>query len=98
VDALYDRARKAGAIGGKLTGAGGGGFLLLFVPPERRAAVLAELRGLLHVPFALESAGSAIVFNDPGVDYQEAEDARRARPALAFASCPRRCDYSRYSP
>ena len=40
VDALYEQARAAGAVGGKLTGAGGGGFLLLFVPPEKRASVL----------------------------------------------------------
>ena len=39
VDELYERARSAGAVGGKLTGAGGGGFLLLFVPPEKQAAV-----------------------------------------------------------
>ncbi len=76
VDALYDRARAAGAVGGKLTGAGGGGFLLLFVPPERRASVLAALRGKIHVPFAFESAGSQIIFYDPGVDYREAELAR----------------------
>jgi D-glycero-alpha-D-manno-heptose-7-phosphate kinase len=76
VDALYDRARAAGAVGGKLTGAGGGGFLLLFVSPERRASVLAALRGKIHVPFAFESAGSQIIFYDPGVDYREAEEAR----------------------
>ncbi len=81
IDALYDRARAAGAIGGKLTGAGGGGFLLLFVPPRKRRAVLEALGNLLHVPFAFENAGSQIIFNEPGVDYQEAEKARgKARP------------------
>ena len=45
LDALYAKARSAGAVGGKLTGAGGGGFLLLFVPPTKRAAVLDALRG-----------------------------------------------------
>jgi D-glycero-alpha-D-manno-heptose-7-phosphate kinase len=77
VDELYGRARSAGAAGGKLTGAGGGGFLLLFVPPERQAAVFEALGGQLHVPFAFESAGSQIIFYEPGVDYQEAERARR---------------------
>ncbi|HVS38505.1 MAG TPA: hypothetical protein VMS17_23310 [Gemmataceae bacterium] len=76
VDKLYERAREAGAIGGKLTGAGGGGFLLLFVPPARRAAVLAALPGRIHVPFAFDTAGSQIIFYDPGVDYREAERAR----------------------
>jgi D-glycero-alpha-D-manno-heptose-7-phosphate kinase len=88
VDALYDRARAAGAIGGKLTGAGGGGFLLLFVPPDKRTRVIEELDDVLHVPFEFESAGSQIVFNEPGVDYQEAENARRQRPALAFRELP----------
>jgi D-glycero-alpha-D-manno-heptose-7-phosphate kinase len=83
VDALYEAARAAGAVGGKLTGAGGGGFLLLFVPPDRRAAVTAALRGKLHVPFAFESAGSQIIFYDPGVDYREAEKARIHTPVLA---------------
>jgi D-glycero-alpha-D-manno-heptose-7-phosphate kinase len=84
VDELYERARAAGAIGGKLTGAGGGGFLLLFVPPEKQPAVLAALDGLIHVPFEFESAGSQIVFYEPGVDYQEAEKVRRKQPPLAF--------------
>jgi D-glycero-alpha-D-manno-heptose-7-phosphate kinase len=84
VDALYARARSAGALGGKLTGAGGGGFLLLFVPPERRAAVIRALDRQLHVPFEFESAGSQIIFYEPGVDYQEVERARRARPTVTF--------------
>ena len=83
VDELYEQARDAGAVGGKLTGAGGGGFLLLFVPPERRASVLAALRGKIHVPFAFESAGSQIIFYDPGVDYREAEMARACHAPVA---------------
>src|SRR5947207_32618 len=62
VDDLYEQARSAGALGGKLTGAGGGGFLLLFVEPEQQPAVLQALDGLLHVPFQFESAGSQIIF------------------------------------
>ena len=76
IDELYERARRAGAAGGKLTGAGGGGFLLFFVPPERKPAVRQALAPLLEVPFAFESGGSQIIFYEPGVDYQEAETAR----------------------
>ncbi|MBY0512545.1 MAG: hypothetical protein K2P78_01375 [Gemmataceae bacterium] len=94
VDDLYDRALAAGALGGKLTGAGGGGFLLLFAPPDRHADVLDALDGRIHVPFEFESAGSQIIFYEPGVNYEEAEKARdRAavrftefRPGLAEAS------------
>jgi D-glycero-alpha-D-manno-heptose-7-phosphate kinase len=89
LDALYERARATGAIGGKLTGAGGGGFLLLFVPPPQRRAVLAALDGLIHVPFAFESAGSQIIFYEPGIDYREAEKARDRQPALALQELPR---------
>ena len=70
--------------GGKLTGAGGGGFLLLFVAPERQAAVLEALDGLLNVPFEFESAGSQIIFYEPGVDYREAERARRHQSRVCF--------------
>ena len=84
VDELYERARGAGAIGGKLTGAGGGGFLLLFVPPQRQGDVLEALDGRIHVPFEFETSGSQIIFYEPGVDYQEAERARRFQPFVAF--------------
>jgi D-glycero-alpha-D-manno-heptose-7-phosphate kinase len=84
VDDLYERARSAGAIGGKLTGAGGGGFLLLFVPLDRQAAVSEALDGRLHVPFEFESAGSQIIFYEPGVDYQEVERVRRQQPPIPF--------------
>lgn len=63
LDALYDRARAAGAWGGKLLGAGGGGFMVLCAPPERHAAVLASLPpGSVHVPFAFSRRGSEIIF------------------------------------
>src|SRR5262249_22192578 len=52
VDALYERARAAGALGGKLTGAGGGGFLLLFVPPDQQQETVEALKHLTRVPFA----------------------------------------------
>jgi len=65
VDAIYHDARTAGALGGKLLGAGGGGFILLFVPPERQADVMRKLDGLLHVPCTIEPAGSRIIFGGP---------------------------------
>ncbi|NCA82487.1 MAG: kinase [Opitutae bacterium] len=65
IDAMYETARKAGAIGGKITGAGGGGFLLLYVEPERQPAVRKALSRLLHVPFDLDHSGSQIIFSNP---------------------------------
>jgi D-glycero-alpha-D-manno-heptose-7-phosphate kinase len=61
VNEVYDSARKAGATGGKLLGAGGGGFMLLFVEPERRAAVVRALGKLLVVPFQFERGGTQLV-------------------------------------
>jgi D-glycero-alpha-D-manno-heptose-7-phosphate kinase len=84
VDALYDRARQAGALGGKLTGAGGGGFLLLFVEPDRQAAVTRALDDLIAVPFQFETAGSQVIFYEPGTDYLEAERLREQQPLVAF--------------
>jgi D-glycero-alpha-D-manno-heptose-7-phosphate kinase len=83
-DAMYDAARRAGALGGKLTGAGGGGFLLLFVPAGREEAVREALPGLLHVPFRLEASGSQIVFYDPEQDYSAQDLSRAERPLRAF--------------
>lgn len=65
VDALYLSARKAGAHGGKLLGAGGGGFLLLFVEPPFQRSVHQALQDLVHVPFAFENQGSSIVYYRP---------------------------------
>ena len=86
---LYERARAAGALGGKLTGAGGGGFLLLFVPPDQQPAVLEALDGRIHVPFEFESAGSQIIFYEPGVDYREAEEARDYQDGCVSRNCPK---------
>ena len=63
IDNYYLKARQAGAIGGKLCGAGGGEFLMLFVPPEKQESVKAALHELLHVPFRFEFHGTQIVFN-----------------------------------
>jgi D-glycero-alpha-D-manno-heptose-7-phosphate kinase len=65
IDNIYDTARRAGAIGGKILGAGGGGFLLLFVAPEHQEAVRDALKELIYVPFKLENAGSRIVLYSP---------------------------------
>jgi D-glycero-alpha-D-manno-heptose-7-phosphate kinase len=84
VDELYDLAREAGALGGKLTGAGGGGFMLLFVEPDRQPDVLRAMESRIRVPFAFESAGSQIVFYEPDTDYHDAERARQFQPLAAF--------------
>jgi D-glycero-alpha-D-manno-heptose-7-phosphate kinase len=65
VDHLLDTAMRAGAIGGKLLGAGGGGFMLLFAPPENHARVRAALSHLIAVPFKFEMSGSRIVLYQP---------------------------------
>jgi D-glycero-alpha-D-manno-heptose-7-phosphate kinase len=84
VDAMYTAARTAGALGGKLTGAGGGGFLLLFVPEGFEDAVRDALRGLLQVPFRLEAPGSQIVFYDVEQDYLDQERRRATHPLRGF--------------
>ncbi len=65
IDQIYDAAVKAGAIGGKILGAGGGGFLLLFAPPESQSSVKEKLKDLIHVPIRFENAGSKIVLYQP---------------------------------
>lgn len=65
VDAIYSDALEAGALGGKLLGAGGGGFILFFVEPEKQQAVKEKLKNLLYVPFRFESLGSQIIYYVP---------------------------------
>ena len=65
VDALYATAMRAGAIGGKLLGAGGGGFVLLFVRPEERSRVVDALRTLITVPFKFDMSGCRIALYQP---------------------------------
>lgn len=60
---IYQAARKAGALGGKITGAGGGGFLLLFCPPEKKDAVRKTLSHLRELPFQFEPHGSEVILN-----------------------------------
>ncbi len=62
IDELYARAIRAGAIGGKLLGAGGGGFLLFYVEKDRQFAILKELKELLYVPFEFENVGTRVLY------------------------------------
>jgi D-glycero-alpha-D-manno-heptose-7-phosphate kinase len=84
VDEIFEQALSAGAIGGKLTGAGGGGFLLLFAPPSRQREVRERLKTLIHVPFKFENSGSQIVFFDREEDYENEEKLRCFQPIQAF--------------
>ena len=63
IDQLYLKARKAGAIGGKIAGAGGGGFLLLYCPKEKSDQVREVLRELKELPFAFAPNGSRVIFD-----------------------------------
>ncbi|MFH1248101.1 MAG: kinase [Candidatus Omnitrophota bacterium] len=65
IDGLYARARRNGAIGGKILGAGGGGFMLLFVAPEKRKQLKQALKNFLEVKFTFESEGSQIIYYNP---------------------------------
>jgi D-glycero-alpha-D-manno-heptose-7-phosphate kinase len=64
IDSIYEAGRAAGAIGGKILGAGGGGFLLLFARPEDQPKIRAKLDKFLHVPFRFEALGSQIILYD----------------------------------
>jgi len=63
IDCLYEKALDAGAIGGKIAGAGGGGFLLLYCAPDRQVAVRAALAELKEMPFSLERDGTKVILN-----------------------------------
>jgi len=84
VDEIYTQALSAGAIGGKITGAGGGGFMLLFVPLERKQQVRERLKSLVHVPFRFEGSGSQIIFYDPEEDFSNVESERATLPIQEF--------------
>ncbi|MBQ9273194.1 MAG: hypothetical protein IJ228_00130 [Succinivibrio sp.] len=62
IDGIYERAIKAGALGGKLLGAGGGGFLVLYVPVPQQSLVREALSNLLYVPFKFEEEGSRVLY------------------------------------
>ena len=84
LDELYSVARKAGAIGGKLCGAGGGGFMLLLVPPEKQSDVKKKFEKLIHVPFNFENDGSRIIFMDQQQRYFEEEKSREQNQKSPF--------------
>ena len=71
ISALYDKALAAGAVGGKLLGAGGGGFLLLSVEDDKKEDVRSALKDLIHVPFKLENEGTKIIYHLPQNDCEE---------------------------
>src|SRR5208337_5378658 len=78
LDEIYEAGLSAGALGGKLLGAGGGGFMLFFVPPERREALRTRLRKLLCVPFAFSNKGSHVVVYEPEEPYDKSLASERA--------------------
>ena len=63
INEMYETARRSGAIGGKIAGAGGGGFLLVYVPLECQNKVRSALQGLQELPFRLEADGTKVIFN-----------------------------------
>ena len=65
IDELYIKGLKAGALGGKLLGAGGGGFLIFYVQPEYKENVRDAMSGLLHIPFEFENGGTRVIYYSP---------------------------------
>lgn len=65
IDALYQKGIEAGALGGKLLGAGGGGFLLFYVQPEKQDAVRWTMKDLMHIPFCFEEGGTRVIHYTP---------------------------------
>ena len=61
IDGLYAKGIEAGALGGKLLGAGGGGFLLFYVEEDKREAVAKAMEDLLYVPFQFENSGTRVI-------------------------------------
>ncbi|MBQ6449890.1 kinase [bacterium] len=74
IDDIYAEALKAGALGGKLLGAGGGGFLLFYVAPEKHAQVKECLSRLLYVPFCFETGGTRVIHYTPEIYDDRGED------------------------
>jgi D-glycero-alpha-D-manno-heptose-7-phosphate kinase len=84
IDDVYAEALSAGAVGGKLIGAGGGGFMLFFAPPEAQRRIAQRLHKLLCVPFEFERLGSQVIFFEPERDYSAAEQDRARQPIASF--------------
>ena len=67
IDGLYQKGIDAGALGGKLLGAGGGGFFIFYVQPEYRESLMYAMRDLLYIPFRFEDAGTRVIYYTPEV-------------------------------
>lgn len=65
IDALYDKGIKAGALGGKLLGAGGGGFLVFYVQPDKQDSVKKAMSDLMYIPFEFENGGTQVIYYTP---------------------------------
>lgn len=65
IDALYEKGMQAGALGGKLLGAGGGGFLVFYVQPEYQEAVKEAMKELMYIPFSFEDGGTRVIHYTP---------------------------------
>ncbi len=78
IDEIYQAGLSAGALGGKLLGAGGGGFMLFFVPPDKREALRQRLKKLLCVPFTFSTKGSEVVVFEPEQTYDQSLASERS--------------------
>lgn len=65
IDGLYEKGMAAGALGGKLLGAGGGGFLVFYVQPEKQEAVREAMKDLMYIPFQFENGGTRVIYYSP---------------------------------
>lgn len=65
IDGLYEQGIKAGALGGKLLGAGGGGFLVFYVQPEKQEAVKVAMKDCMYIPFTFENGGTRVIHYTP---------------------------------
>lgn len=65
IDELYEKGMQAGALGGKLLGAGGGGFFVFYVQPEKQDAVKKAMKDLMYIPFKFEDSGTQVIYYGP---------------------------------
>lgn len=72
IDELYEKGMSAGALGGKLLGAGGGGFLVFYVQPEKQEEVREAMKDLMYIPFKFEDEGTRVIHYSPE-EYEEKE-------------------------
>lgn len=79
IEEIYEKGKAAGALGGKLLGAGGGGFLLFYVPQDRQSKVKRALKDLLSIPFTFENGGSRIIYYAPETDPRYQGDGREGK-------------------